>query len=385
MAAAQTPGTPATAEAAPSAEPVDSGDPLADALASLTGEPEAEPEKGDAPAEKKAEAKPEAETEKKPEEQPDGGKKRRRTLAEVEKDLLDPKTLSTPDGVMRAIGHFRDRQIKNDSFHIRLKEWETELTQRETAMNSAYESANAELETDRRRAAAIRKIDETLTSGTVEEMLETLGRIRGTSGRAVWDQMARVAIKMGQAAPVAAPAEIQRLEAQIEQLKGIILDREQRETDAAHDGEAAQLQAGLKEREDAVIAAASDAAKHPELARCVRLGLRENIIAEVVKQKRAARAAGRQLDNAGALAQIEADLARVPSAGAAERQLPGSSATPGSGAPHPSSPGGESHPATSIAPSQTRSAGSVRDKTEAELAEDLAKDHDFLRGAGLLL
>lgn len=364
MAAAQTPGTPAPETAA---EPVESGDPLADALAAYTP-PEGETEAEAKPAAKPEEKKPE-EAEKKPDDAPPDPKKKRQ---EFEAYLLSDGVLGTKEGIEKAAKHFRSRQSKIDGMEVRVSEKAAEVAEQREMIRQAYEQANAELETDRRRAQAIRKIDETLTSGTIEEMLETLGRIRGKSGREVWDAMARVAIAQGKAAPVAAPAEIQRLEAKIEQLVSYIREREEHATEAATTGETEQLSAAVKEREDAVIAIASDAAKHPELARYVRLGLRENIVTEVVKMKTAAKRAGRQLDNAGALAQIEAQL----------KELPGGTSVSPAGA-KPGSPAAaiaDDHPITGIAPSQTRSAGSAREKTEAELAEDLARDLPGLSG-----
>ncbi|HEX6274205.1 MAG TPA: hypothetical protein VFZ53_14290 [Polyangiaceae bacterium] len=369
MSAVQTPGTPApteatTTEAAPAAtEAADTGDALADALASWKGD---EPAAADGEA---AEKKPEPEAEKKPE----GEKKK--TRYDIEAELLEEGVLGTKEGIEKAKGYFRRRQSKLDGIEVRQTETARELTEARETMRQAYEAAQAELDTDRRRAVAIRQIDETLKNGSVEEMLETLGKIRGISGREVWDQMARKAIAMGKAAPVAAPAEIQKLESKIERLESLLTAREQREAEAAEaaeTGEVAQLQEGLKQREAAVITAASDAAKFPELARYVKLGLGESIVSEVVKQKTAARRAGRQLDNAGALAHIEAELKRLP-AGATPASPAG--AKPAS----PAAVSADDLPIAGIAPSQTRSAGTVRDKTEAELAEDLAKDSGFFR------
>jgi len=371
MAAVQTPGTPAPAEAATTTETATevagTGDALLDALADFKGVDEAATSEVSTAVEKK----PEAEPEKKPEEP------KKKSRYDIEAELLEDGVLGTKEGIEKAKNYFRRKQSKQDGIEVRQAETARELEEARTKIRTEYEAAQAELDRDRQRAVAIRQIDDKLTNGTIEEMLETLGKIRGKSGREVWDHMARVAISMGKAAPVAAPAEIQRLESKVEQLERLLTQREEREAEAAENGEATQLQAGLKAREDAVIAMASDAAKHPELARYVKLGLSENIIAEVVKQKTAARRAGRQLDNAGALAQIEADLRMVPAG-----------ATPASPAgARPASPAAaiaDDHPITGIAPSQTRSAGSVRDKTEAELADDLAKDHEALRGLGLM-
>jgi len=363
MAAVQTPGTPAvaTTEAA-TTEVASTGDALLDALASIPLEGVAEP----AAAGEAATEKPAEKTE--PEKKPEGEKK---TRHDVEAELLEEGVLGTKEGIEKAKGYFRRRQGKLDGIDVRLAEKAEALRTQEETIRSAYEAAQAELDTDRKRAAAIRHIDDKLTNGTIEEMLETLGRIRGKTGREVWDHMARVAISMGKNAPVAAPVEIQRLESKIEQLENLLTDRERRETEAQESGQEQQLRAGLKEREQAVISAASDATKFPELARYVKLGLGESIVTELVKQKLAAKRAGRNLDNAGALAHIEAELKRLPAG-----------ATPASPAGvRPASPAAVSAddlPIAGIAPSQTRSAGSVRDKTEAELAEDLAKDPNLL-------
>lgn len=372
MAAVQTPGTDATstagAETAPT-EATGTGDALLDALNDFKGvdEATAEPAKpGEAAAEKT-----EAEPEKKPEEP------KKKSRYDIEAELLEDGVLGTKEGIEKAKNYFRRRQSKQDGIEVRQAETARELEEAKATIQREYEAAQAELDVDRRRAAAIRQIDDKLTNGTIEEMLETLGKIRGKTGREVWDAMARVAIKMGNAAPVAAPPEVARLEAKVEHLERLLTQREEQEAEAAESGEVQQLQAGLKEREAAVIAAASDAAKYPELARYAKLGLGENIVTEVVKQKMAAKRAGRQLDNAGALASIEAELKRLPAG-----------ATPASPAgANPASPAAaiaDDLPITGIAPSQTRSAGSSREKTEAELADDLAKDHEALKGLGLM-
>lgn len=373
MAAEQTPGTPApTTEA--TTEVGGSGDPLLDAINDYKGADEGEA----TPAASEAEAKEAPAKEPEPEKKPEGEQTPKQKRQEFEKYLLSDGVLGTKEGIEKAAKHFRSRQSKLDGMDVRLSEKAAMLAEQQKTIQDAYDQANAELETDRRRARVIQEWDDKLANGSVEEMLETLGKIRGKSGREVWDQMARAAIAMGKVAPVAAPKEIARLEAQVEKLTAMLEGREQRETEAAATQETEQLTSALKQKEAEVLAAAGDATKFPELARYTKLGLGENIVTEVAKMKIAARRAGRQLDNAGALAQIEAELKKLP-AGAQPASPTG--AKPGK----PAAEIADDIPITGIAPSQTRSAGSVREKTEAELAEDFARDHDALRGLGLLI
>jgi hypothetical protein len=374
MAAAQVPGNPnpstetpvVATEATPSAV-VETGDPINDALAGFNPDEPATP--GGTP-DKAAEAKPE------PDKKPEAEKPAKRTRKEVEEALFSDTALATPEGVTKARDYLGRRRSKLDGIDIRLTERAGELDQREQTINAAYEAASAELEQDRSRARVIAQIDDTLRNGSIEQMLETLGALRGVSGIEVWKAMSKVAIE-GKL-PAGAPPEVVELRKKVQTLSERLEQREQ----GAETAEVTRIEGEVKRLESDLVSAASDPSKYPELARYVKLGLGENIVAEVVKQKTAARAKGTKLDNAGALAQIERELSRLSPAGAspARSEVAGRSASAPAGA-SPVSPAAaiaDDVPITGIAPSQTRSTGVTREKTQAELDEDLAKDTAYL-------
>jgi hypothetical protein len=380
MAAVQHPGTPNPVPAtppvaSPPATPsVDGGDAIDEALAGFN--PEAEPA-GAMPESEK----PEGEPEKKPEPETDG-KPKKKTRAELESFLFSDEQMATKDGRTKALEYLDKRRSKVDAIEIRVKEQRAELEQQVELIRTEYARANAELETDRARARAVREIDRRLTTGTVEEMLDTLGKLRGKGGREVWEEMAQAVISGRVRAPAAASPEVAELRTQIAELTRTLQEREERQAEGVERAETERLGGEVARLEAAVVSAASDGQKYPELARYTKLGLGENIIAEVVRLKTEARGGGRQLDNAGALAHIEAELKRLSPAGAipARSEAAGKSSSVPAGA-IPSSPAAASAddvPITGIAPSQTRSTGAPREKTQAELDADLAKDTAYL-------
>lgn len=385
MAAVQTPGTPAAVTPPPAAAPPaaevttteesGTGDAILDALADY--KPDAEAPGAEA-AKKEPKAEPKTE-----------GENAKPTRADVEARLFSDEALGTKEGLEKARGYIERRRSKIDGMATRVTEQRAALDEQTTTIQAAYEAAKAEieearaaLEPDRARARAIAEIDNRLRNGSIEQMLETLGALRGKTGRQVWDEMANAVIS-GRMPHAAAPSpEVHGLKQELEGLKRALAEREARDAEGAETAETQQLAGEVKRIEDQVIATASDVSKYPELARYVKLGLRENILAEVVKQKSAAKRSGRKLDNASALATIEVELQKLSPAGAspARSEVAGQSASSPAGA-SPASPAAASAvdvPITGIAPSQTRSSGAFREKTQEELDADLQRDTPYL-------
>lgn len=372
MSAVQESGTPA-AEAGEATAALDAatnettGDTLLDALSSYKPEDE-EKTDPDSP-----DAKKEDEKEKKPEpEKPQA--KAKRTRAELEAFLLSEENTKTPEGREKARDYFRGRQSKLDGIDIRLQEKGARLAREKEAAQNWFQEEHTKLETDRayaRKLAGLRsKLEDPADMG---ELLNAIGELTRKDGREVWENWAKFAVQGGKrgepsAGERAAKAEIETLRSQVQALAERLERAPTEQQEAAERAEMERLSPEVQRLEKETIDEASDAEKYPVLAQYSALeAWHKPIVESVAKLRREARQNGKQLDRSAALAIVNDRLSRKAPTGA-----------------KPVSPRGETPTApevvraSSIAPSQARSMPAVRDKTEDELAEDLARDTNAL-------
>lgn len=336
-------------------------DPIFAALANHTPEEfVAESEEAAAGTEaKKPEAKTEPEKPKEPEpEKPDAKSKRKK----LESEVFSEQALTTPDGVKRAREYVQQRQSKLDGMGQRYEADRAQLTADQKSFEEAVQHAQRELEPQRQLAqrfiTTLRRLED---PSSIEDFLGAIDELSGKRGKGleIWENGARFMVAGGKKAPPSREAEA--LRAELADLKRTLTERDQRNERAREEGETSKQREFIARREGEILSAAKDAARFPELAKHMTLGMAPNIVAEVVNKKRDARARGQKLGDAEALGIIEGELKKLT---APEARV---SASPAGASPAEARVSG-------IAPSMTRSAGSVRDKTEAELAEDLAKD-----------
>jgi hypothetical protein len=341
-------------EAPTSPSPAFDGDPIFEALSQHKPEEPAEAGEGEAkPGDEKTEAeKPEV----KDGEKPDARAKRKA----AEKEIFSDKALATPDGVQKARSYVQQRQSKLDGMGQRLAEERQQFKSERETFLGAMRQAEAELAPQRAVAQKLVGALQRLNNPeSIEDFLGALGEIAGKPGIEIWEQGSRFMVAGGKRP--APSREVEELKGTVEGLRRELAEREERREQARIDEESAHAKAFIERRSEEIVQTAKDATKYPELAKSARLGLGENIVAEVAGMKRAAKAKGQRLGDSEALAIIEGELQKLTATGA---RAPASPAEASSAAAR----------VTSIAPSMTRSAGASREKTEAELADDLARD-----------
>lgn len=341
--------------------PQETGDPLLDALAAMPEVPaetdHEEKTDPDSPAAKKDEK------EKKPEPPPNPATLKGR---ELEDFLLSPEQLAKPEGVTKAADFLSRKRSKLDAIEMRAKERaRTTHVEREAAQNWFAEE-NAKLDDARGKARYVNQILETLEKGELSQVLETLGTLRKKPGIEVWEGLAKLAINGKRPEK---NVEAESLRSELAELRRTLEERdERRETDRMSREEQAEverLKPMVAEREAAVLQAAGDATKYPTISGYLALeAWKQPVLDEVAQQRRAARAKGQTLDLSTVLGNIEAALSRKGTPAGVKPAVPASETHAGT----------KTATVTSIAPSQARSAPVVRDKTEDELAADLARD-----------
>lgn len=354
--AAAVPPPPVPTEVAESSAEAEFGeaDPIFAALATHKPEEETVEVEGE-PAK---DAKPDTEKDKSKDLEKPGAKKKRQDL---EAELLSETALKTPEGVTKARDYLRTRQAKLDGLGQRHAETHKQLEERASAIETAYRAAQAELEPQREYAKNLVQLRSRLNNPeNIEEFINALGAVAGRPGIEVWENGARFMVNGGKRPPVS--REVEELRSHVTKLERALVEREERNEARGIEQEEAHQRAFVEKRSAEIVTAAKDAEKYPELAKSAVLGLGENIVAEVAKMKRSAKNRGQRLGDSEALAIIEGELKKLTASGARVPASP--AAASAADAPRTSS----------IAPSQTRSAGSLRDKSDAELAEDLAKD-----------
>lgn len=353
--AVETPDAGARVEAPTSPLPAAEGDLIFEALDGY--KPEGDAADADkAAAEKTDPEKPEAEKADKDAEKPDAKAKRKA----VEKELFSEQALATPEGVQKARSYVQQRQSKLDGIGQRLSEEKSQLKSERETLVRAYGEAKAEI--DGHRAVAQRLVGalERLNNPeSIEDFLGALGEIAGRPGIEIWEAGSRFMVNGGKRPPPS--RETEQLRNDLATLRRELAEREERKESTRLEEETAHMKSVVERRTGEITALAKDSAKYPELAKSMRLGLGENIVAEVAGMKRAAKANGKRLGDAEALGIIEGELKKLTATGA---RAPASPAEASSAEARVSS----------IAPSMTRSAGASREKTEAELADDLARD-----------
>lgn len=349
---AEAEGTPHV-EAPTTPLPAFEGDPIFEALDQHTPDGEGEQAAG----EKKDDATKEPEkAEQKDGEKPDAKAKRKA----VEKELFSEQALATPEGVQKARTYVQQRQSKLDGIGQRLSEEKTQLKSERETLVRAYNDAKSEIDGHRAVAQKLVGALERLNNpASTEDFLNALGEIAGRPGIEIWEQGAQFMVNGGKRPPPS--RETEQLRNELAGLRRELAEREETKESARLDEETERMKSVVARRSEEITTAAKDGTKYPELAKSVRLGLGENIVAEVAGMKRAAKAKGQRLGDAEALGIIEGELKKLTATGA---RAPASPAEASSAEARVSS----------IAPSMTRSAGASREKTEAELADDLARD-----------
>jgi hypothetical protein len=329
-------------------------------------EAEATPE-GEPGEKTEPEAKPEPDKEKTPEgEKPDAKAKRK----ELEREVFSDKALATPEGIKKARSYVEKRQAKLDGIGQRVAEERAQVASERAIFAEAVQQARAEIEPQqhlaRKVAANLAKLD---NPSSIEEFIGALGAMSSrpdadpeavmARGIEIWEHGAKFMVGGGKRAQPS--REVEELRSHVQRLERSLSERDTRNEEAQIEEETARAKQFVERRTTEIVTAAKDPTKFPELAKSIRLGLGENVVAEVAGMKRAAKAKGQRLGDSEALAIIEGELKKLT---ASEARAPASPAEASSAEARVSS----------IAPSMTRSAGNVRDKSEVELAEDLAKD-----------
>ncbi len=350
-------------EAIDAATPETTGDTLLDALGDYS--PEAD--------EKTDPASPDAkkEDEEKKKDDPETPKaKAKRTRTELEKFLLSEENMKTPEGRAKASDYFRGRQSKLDGMDIRLQAKGERLAREKEAAQNWFQEEQLKLERDRAYARRLGGLRSKLEDpADMNELLTALGDLTGRDGRELWEGWAKFAMQGGKRGEPTAgerrsSAEVETLRAQVAALMERLDRQPTEQQEAADRAELERLAPEVQRVEKETIAEASDAAKYPVLAQYLELeSWHKPLLESVARLRREARARGETLDRATALATIEGKLSKKAPAGVKPASPQGVKPT----APVAAQ-------ATSIAPSQARTMSSVREKTEDELAEDLARD-----------
>jgi hypothetical protein len=320
---------------------------------------------------KKTEAEPneDAETDEEKDKKP-----KRKTRAELEAFLLSEEQTATPEGREKAREYLRDRSAQLDGFAIRLKTKGQALASARTEFDTYRNAEEARLEGDRayarKLAALARKLDD---PENMTELVNAIGTITNRDGRDIWERWTRFALAGGKRAEVTtgeqrALERVTKLEDQVMRLVDELRNGGREQQAEAAERELSEIAPRVQQLAGEILGAAGDAEKYPALAPYTALkSWHPQIIADYRRIKREAREKGQKLDRAAVLGRLNGELARLARAGVT-----------------PADPAG-ARPAnrvtervTSIAPSQSRTGGAIREMTQQEREDDLARDSDTL-------
>jgi hypothetical protein len=344
--AAAAPAVVAQTEAQPSAPVADEGAPessFADLLLGLepateTEEVTAEAEATEAPAEKPP-------------------------AAPAKEDPFSDAALATPEGIKKAREAVRELQKKHDKAYLRLSDRE----QRLKADVASFRSDKARVAT---LESNIRADLQALRRGDSNQALEALGRMMGKDALKAFEEIQLNIAKNGKRNEPS--PEVLELREELRQLKeGLHVGGQKKQV--------ADAEAFIAQRKGEIITAASDAAAYPHLARFVPMK-RQEIADHVVELITEAHGKGQRLTDAEAIQQLETELRELSQAREPEPGLAtGAAAKAGQKPAQPV----RSTPGRSLSPGLTTQVGSVREISDEERVQELAKDTDYLRSLGL--
>lgn len=291
-------------------------------------------------------------------------------------DAFTPEALSKPEGIQAAAKLVEEKRVtlfrksrELDGRDIRLKEKARKLDN--TKQELILEKNNFRV-----FAQEVNTTLGMLRNGTAAQRLDALGRLTGQTPRQAYEELTHGILRDGK--PVKKTPEVEALEAKLERMEQLLMQREQHEQQAREEAKRRSMEQAIEQRRQEIGQQASDAQRYPTLAHFASLGRAAAIVdyAQQIKEEHY-ESTGLVLDDAATLSRIEQELA--PSLAGRVATQPTSSGTP----QKPSARAQRSPGQRSVTPSvAAQSGGSTRALTDEERLDELARDSDLLAALG---